>query len=149
MRLAVMGGFMNSDGQFWLGLAFAIPLSIVANLFTPRIQDWFSKRSAASAARREATLSREQARIDEYSRNPTRFNSFLLTTLVVATMLGAGIGAFTALLYMMGTIANGRVGAMLAQALSIFGGLLITGICLQAAKISIKVREARNSEAEN
>ena len=136
---------MSSDGQFWLGLAFAIPLSIVANLFTPKIQDWFSRRSAASAARREVARSKEQARIAEYVRDPAKLNSFLLTTLVVATMLGAGIGAFTALLYMMGTIAEGRFGAMLAQGLSIFGGLLITGVCLEAAKISIKVREAQSA----
>jgi hypothetical protein len=140
-----MGDFMSSDGQFWLGLAFAIPLSILANLFTPKIQDWFSKRSAASAARRDAVRAREEARVAEYIKHPTRLNTFLLSTLVVATMLGAGIGAFTALLYMMGSITDGRFGSVLAQGLSIFGGLLITGTCLQAAKIAVKVRESQRA----
>jgi hypothetical protein len=136
---------MSTNGQFWLGLAFAIPLSIVANLFTPKIQDWLSKRSKAATERREAVRAKEQDRIDFYAKNPVQLNSFLLTILIVATMFGAGIGVFTAILYMTGAITEGRFGSMLAQALSVFGGLAIAKVCYDAANLSIKVKEAQKS----
>ena len=136
---------MSADGQFWLGLAFAIPLSIVANLFTPRIQDWLAKRSAAASVKRETAKAAEHARVAEYLAEPARFNSFLLTTLLVATMLGAGIGVFSALLYMLGNFAAGELGSVLAQGISVLGGLIITKICLDAANIAIRVREAQKA----
>jgi hypothetical protein len=136
---------MSSNGQFWLGLAFAIPMSIIANLFTPKIQDWLSRRSKAAGEKRKAVRAKEQSRIDDFVKDPIRFNSFLLITVVASTMLGSGIGVFTAVLYMMGTIAEGRLGALIAQAISVFGGLIITKICVDAINIAVKVRDAQKS----
>jgi len=136
---------MSASGEFWLGLAFAIPLSIIANLFTPKIQDWLSRRSNVAAEKRQIVRAKEQTRIDEYVKDPAKLNGFLLLTLVVATMLGSGVGVFTALLYIIGTVADGRLGLVLAQMTSVFGGLLITKVCLDAANISIKVRQAQKA----
>ncbi len=136
---------MSSNGQFWLGLAFAIPLSIIANLFTPKIQDWLSRRSKAAGEKRKSVRAKEQSRIDDFVKDPILFNSFLLITVVASTMLGSGIGVFTAVLYMMGTIAEGRFGALIAQAISVFGGLIITKICVDAINIAVKVRNAQKS----
>lgn len=136
---------MSASGEFWLGLAFAIPLSIIANLFTPKIQDWLSRRSSVAAKKRQVVRAKEQSRIDEYLKDPARLNTFLLTTLLVATMFGSVIGAFTALLYVMGTVADGRFGSILAQGMSVFAGLFITKICFDAVNISIKVRQAQKA----
>ena len=139
---------MSMDGQFWLGLAFAVPLSIVANLFTPKIQEWLSRRSAAAAARQAAVNSREQARVAAYVQDPKRLIVFQLTAVLLATMVGACIGAFTALLYFTSAIADARFGPLLAPSLPVIGSLMVAGICYEAVKISIKVREAQEASTQ-
>ena len=132
---------MSSNLQFWIGLAFAIPLSIVANLFTPHIQKLIASRFSAYAEKRKAIQAKESDRIVEFINNPQKFNTYLLVTLVGATMLGAAIGVFSALLFMLGSFADQSFVSILAQFMTVFGGLLVTKICLDAVKMAAKIRE--------
>lgn len=132
---------MSSNMQFWLGLAFAIPLSVLANLVSPKIQDFLSKRFVAAARSRELQRTKEAERVIEYVNDSAKLNTYLLVTLIVATMFGAMIGVFTALLFILGTFSRNDLSTVLAQAMTVFSGLLITKICLDAVRIATKVRQ--------
>ena len=132
---------MSSTLQFWIGLACAIPLSIVGNVLTPAIQKWLAARFSAYAEKRKAVQRKEQERVAEFVGNPQKFNTYLLVTLIVATMLGAAIGVFSGLLFMLGSFSDRSFVSILAQAMTVFGGLLVTKICLDAANMSARVRE--------
>ena len=127
--------------QFWIGLAFAIPLSILSNLATPKIQEFLAHRFQAAARRRDEQRTKDAQRILEYINEPTKLNTYLLVSLVVATLLGAMIGVFTALLFMLGTFSRNEFSTIVAQTISVFSGLVITKICLDAARTAVKVRE--------
>ncbi len=132
---------MSSNLQFWIGLAFAIPLSIAANLFTPHIQKIIASRFSAYAARRKAIQAKENNRVAKFINNPLKFNTYLLVTLVGATMLGAAIGVFSGFLFMLGSLTDRSFASSLAQFMTVFGGLLVTKICLDAMKMAVRVRE--------
>jgi hypothetical protein len=54
---------------FLLGLLLAIPLSVLANILTPRIQTWFNKSIFSSRQRRMAEISNEYRFIKSFSEN--------------------------------------------------------------------------------
>ena len=132
---------MSSNLQFWIGLAFAIPLSIFANLFTPYIQKLIASRFSAYAERRRAVQAKENDRVVEFINNPQKFNTYLLVILVGATMLGAAIGVFSGILFMLGSFTDRSFVSFLAQFMTVFGGLLVTKICIDAVKMAVRVRE--------
>ena len=132
---------MSSNLQFWIGLAFAIPLSIAANIFTPYIQKLIASRFSVYAEKRKKIQAKENDRVIEFINNPQKFNTYLLVTLVGATMLGAAIGVFSGLLFMLGSFADRSFVSVLAQFMTVFGGLLVTKICLDTVKMAAKVRE--------
>lgn len=141
---------MESIQQFWIGLACAIPLSIAANLFTPKVQDWLSRRSRNAAQKRQLAHEEEFARIKRYANDPTLLNTFLLTTVLVTTMLGSGIGVFVALVYILDSFAGISIGTFIAQSLSVLGGVIVTKLCMDGLNVSIKVRaHQRLSKAED
>jgi hypothetical protein len=53
----------NGLGLFLLGLALAIPLSIIANLLTPRIQQWWASTSRSRKLKRIDAIKEELATI--------------------------------------------------------------------------------------
>jgi ribosomal protein S19 len=132
---------MSPNLQFWIGLALAIPLSIAANLATPIFQRWLATKFSAYAEKRRIAQTKEVERVVEFLNNPQKLNTHLLLTLIVATMLGATIGVFTGLLFMLGNFSENNFATAAAQFITVFGGLLITKICLDAAKVIAKVRE--------
>ncbi len=132
---------MSSNMQFWLGLAFAIPLSIVANLVSPKIQEIVSKRFEAAERNRNQQKAEEAERINKLVNQPTKLNTYLLVSLIVATMLSAIIGVFSALLFMLGTFSGNDFATIVAQAVTVISGIFISKICLDAALTAVKVRQ--------
>lgn len=132
---------MSPNLQFWIGLGLALPLSIAANIATPLLQRWLASKFSAYAEKRKVEQAKEAVRVTEFLNNPQKLNTFLLLTLIVATMLGAAIGVFTGFLFMLGNFTENSFATAAAQFMTIFGGLLITKICLDAAKTAAKVRE--------
>jgi hypothetical protein len=57
---------------FLLGLFLSIPIGILVNLFTPRIQEWLINRPKVSATKKIDALQKELAEIDEYFNNRDR-----------------------------------------------------------------------------
>lgn len=132
-----MDGF---NSAFWIGLALAIPLSILGNLLTPKIQSWLATRSEAAAKRRIATAEREKARIAGYIEKPQRLYIYLLGAIVSATLLGSIVGVFSGLFFLAGSLAEHPVMYAAGQFLVIFGGLLVAKICFDAINTIGKVK---------
>ncbi|WP_219505346.1 hypothetical protein [Nonomuraea ceibae] len=84
---------------FWLGLLLALPIGIVTNLLTPRIQARWAKRSRRVAADREREQREQAALIIRYRRNQAAYWSYLYLSLSrillrVAVLLGTVIIPF-------------------------------------------------------
>ena len=56
-------------------------------------------------------------------------------------MLGAAIGVFSGILFMLGSFTDRSFVSFLAQFMTVFGGLLVTKICIDAVKMAVRVRE--------
>jgi hypothetical protein len=67
---------------FIIGLALAIPLSIAANIFTPRAQEWLSKRSSKRLVSRTRSLVRDYETTKSYVENPVKFQAFVSSRVV-------------------------------------------------------------------
>lgn len=59
------------DASFWIGLALAIPLSILGNLATPWFQQFLSRQSERRAKAHVEELLSELSEIEELAKNPS------------------------------------------------------------------------------
>ena len=125
---------------FWIGLAMAIPLSIIGNILTPKFQAWLATRSESSARKRVALNQREQERIAGYLEKPQRLYVHLLGAIVSATFLGSAIGVFSGVFFLAGSFIDNRMMYAAGQLFAIFGGLLVAKICYDAINTIGKVR---------
>jgi len=133
-----MEGF---NGAFWVGLAFAIPLSIFGNLITPFFQRQTAKYSESLGKKRELESQREADRIARYISKPQRLYTYLLTVLLASSLISSVAGIFSGVLFLAGTFTQGRIAFGAAQGVAIFGGVLVAKICVDAIKVIAKVRE--------
>jgi len=81
--------------SFWIGISAAIPLSVVANLVTPRSQQWLARRNASRAARRSNELREELESIEKLTSEPGRLQIFLLESVLLITLLTSVIGVLS------------------------------------------------------
>jgi hypothetical protein len=68
---------LSMDGAFWLGLAAAIPLGIVTNLLTPRVQRAAAARNAEAKERQESRREADRKLTAALSSDPHRFAYWL------------------------------------------------------------------------
>ncbi len=94
-------GDLNSG--FWLGLAAAIPLSIVANLLTPKIQQWLSERSEKKSAKRVAELRVEYERIENLTKNPIVLHTYLLQQILFIVFFTSFAIAISGIFFFIGS----------------------------------------------
>ena len=64
--------------MFWLGLLFAIPLSIIANLLTPNVNRFLLRWNETRRASYERKTAEEQEEITRILSHPFRFYGYLL-----------------------------------------------------------------------
>jgi MFS family permease len=69
---------------FLLGLLLSLPASILANIYTPKIQNWLAERSIMRSAKRIDALREEIALVSSYREAPMKFHEFLLGTVLRA-----------------------------------------------------------------
>jgi hypothetical protein len=79
---------------FWLGLLLALPIGIVTNLFTPRVQTWWARRSQRMASDRDQERREQAALVARYRRDQAAYWSYLYLSLTrillrVAMLLAA------------------------------------------------------------
>ncbi|GAA4212495.1 hypothetical protein [Microbispora amethystogenes] len=66
-----------ADAGLWLGLLLSIPLSILANIFTPAFQRYIAKRSERAAVKRIARDRKFKAKIDNYKKDPNAYQAYI------------------------------------------------------------------------
>jgi ABC-type multidrug transport system fused ATPase/permease subunit len=81
---------------FWLGLLLALPIGIVTNLLTPRVQARLEKRSERVAADRARERLEQRALVERYRGDQAAYWSYLYLSLTrilwrVAMLLAAAI----------------------------------------------------------
>ncbi|KAB8192576.1 hypothetical protein FH608_024040 [Nonomuraea phyllanthi] len=76
----------NVDLSFVLGLLLSIPLSILANVFTPKFQAWMAKRSRSAAEKRERESEEFWKEIDFYKKHLAAYvaRSHMMTVRVIS-----------------------------------------------------------------
>ena len=131
--------------SFWLGLAAAIPLSVLANLFTPRVQQWVGRRNSVKAERQIALLRGQLDELERLTSEPGRLQTFLLENILAITLFTSMFGVLSGLFF---TFANllpggGRLFLPLGQLLAVGGGSVVAKECFSTLR---KSSQARNIE---
>ena len=82
--------------ELWISIALAIPLSILANLLTPRIQAWLDSRSKQRSLQRThqrlAEIEEELTIAKSYRDDRAFFHEYLFSVIIKTTFLSAGCG---------------------------------------------------------
>ncbi len=122
------------NSSFWLGLAAAIPLSIVANLLTPKIQQWLSKRSESKYAKRVAELRSEYERVEKLTKNPDALHTYLLQQILFIAFFTSSVIAITGVL-------SFAMATSLGKLIEISGAISIARFCIEAIRDANRVRK--------
>lgn len=134
---------------FVLGLLFALPMGVLANLLTPLAQDRWARRSSERAQRRAAVLQRESERVQGYVRQPHLLQQHLLGV-VLATTGVAGVSAlFSGLLFAVGQYLQTRPDYehsrtaqtlyLAGQVLGLVGSLVVLVLTMNALRLLKRV----------
>jgi hypothetical protein len=150
------------DTGLWIGLLLSIPLSILANVFTPGIQRWLDARSRGRALARTKNLEIEYEQVKRYREKREEFHEYLLWTVIRTTFVGALAGIVAGLTVVIPTIFTpewffparlfvaGIARSILyatGQVVSVAGALLIINICRTALGTYYKVSHYDEYEA--
>lgn len=73
------------DVSFWVGLALGFVLSIIANLFTPAVQQWLGGWFKGFALRRTRTMKTDYELVKTFRANRSEFHEYLLLKLIGMT----------------------------------------------------------------
>jgi hypothetical protein len=66
----------------------SVPMSVLANLLTPRVQNWWALRSKNAARKRIASLERNLWRISQYHEHPVLLTNHLLFIILRCMLVG-------------------------------------------------------------
>lgn len=130
------------NSSFWIGLAAAIPLSIAANLLTPKIQQLLSKRSDAKTAKRIAEIREEYERVLGFTKNPDALHTHLLQNILFITFFTAFFGAISGALFAAGSfVQNSQPFFQLGQVAAVVGAVAVARICIDGIRDTNRVRQ--------
>ncbi len=131
--------------SFWIGLALAIPLSVVGNLLTPRFQQWVAKRDTVKAEQQISSLRTQLEELERITSEPGRLQTYLLESVLAITLLTSSFGAVSGLFFMMGALLPeaARLLLPIGQIFAVAGGTLVAKECISTLQ---KSRHARNIE---
>jgi hypothetical protein len=100
-------------GLFIAGLVVSIPLSIIANIYTPKVQNWLAGRSTTRLTRRVRELRSELDTISHYRDNRSSLNELLLGVILRTTYVGSIGGILAGALFIMGrTLSDAPIGSI-------------------------------------
>lgn len=141
---------------FLFGLAFTIPLSILANIITPNTRDLLARRSAERLRKRTGEIAQEYRRIKSLHDNQGAYHSFLLTEILrlvgATTILAAAATMLAGLAWLENPtggilVASSRIPDVILDSLLI---LLIARIAVgyfRAARIISRVKNFASYES--
>lgn len=131
----------NLNSTFWLGLAAAIPFSIVANLITPKIQQWLSKGNETKFAKRVAERKAEYEHIVKLTKNPVALHTHLLQQILSIAFFTSFIIAISSVISIIGLDPIGKL-------FEIGGAISIAKICINSIRDANRVREFDRYKAQ-
>ena len=142
------------DIWFWLGLALAIPLSILANIYTPRVQSYLDERRERISSKRFEKVKKEFEEIKYYFENKSELRNEMLAVMIRTTYILSLVGIISGL----ANIPSFQIDydkqllytlfAVLPLFISIIGALVIVKICSDAMKLYSKVKGFKKLEVE-
>lgn len=143
--------------DLWVSIALAIPLAIVANLFTPKLQTWLDARlerskkaklekKANSRKTQLEALKKELLKVTMYHDDKTELNQLFLVSLIKVAMYGAIGTIYGAIFPFLGELSSwdgvgGVMGRTGAQITALAVAMLIFITCSQAMRMHKKVRD--------
>ena len=136
----------------WLvSLLVAIPLSIAGNLLTPLLQNWKAGKSRNAARNRLQALERELRQAAYLASDPSRLNTYLLSSLLLVIVLFAFPNVFGGLFAVIYVFPGSMDGGFLTRAIAASSGMLNALFNLMAivrAVEAMKVRQRVGGFAE-
>ncbi|TVL30117.1 hypothetical protein [Shewanella algae] len=148
--------------DLWISIALAIPLAIVANLFTPKLQRWLDARlersKKAKIEKKQFSrklqlerLRKEFSEVSKYKNDKSELNQFFLVSLIKVAMYGAIGTIYGAIFPFMGELTRwdgvgGVIGRTGAQFTALAVSMLIFMTCIQTMRMHKKVRDFEEYE---
>lgn len=126
---------MSTD--FWLGLLLSIPLSVLANILTPKLETLWAHHSQRCAKKRLQKLRRDLDAVQRYRDDSQAFTEYLLITVIKVAYVTGSVGVFSIIV---NTFVPGSFSSIASRLLSILAGLLIVRVSSQAIDTSQRVR---------
>ena len=128
--------------SFWLGLSAAVPLSILGNLLTPRVQQWIARRSTVKAERQIALLQDQLAELERLMSEPGRLHTFLLESILSITLFTSMFGVLSGLFFALSSLlpGAGRMFLPMGQLLAVLGGTIVAKECFSTLRKSVEAR---------
>jgi F0F1-type ATP synthase membrane subunit b/b' len=143
--------------DLWVSIALAIPLAIVANIFTPKLQKILDARleksNKSQVAKKERaraeqlkSLQDEYDEIEKYHSSKDELNQLFLLSLIKVAMYGALGSIYGAIFPFLGELSNWRgIGGVFSRTgaqVTVFAiSMLIFITCSRIIKIHKKVRD--------
>lgn len=134
---------MSSD--FWLGLLLSIPLSILANILTPKLESLWAHHSQRRAKKRLQKLRRDLDAVQRYRDDSQTFTEYLLITVIKVAYVTGSAGVVAILV---NTFIDKAFAVFASRLLSILAGLLIVRVSSQALDTFQRVRNDDDLQKE-
>lgn len=128
--------------DLWVSVGLAIPLAVIANIFTPKIQSWLEGRGKKRSKQRTQELQKELDELTEYQESPEKFHQYLLGVVIRATYIGSLVGIFAGITYILTRFARefiyfdfaNIVFSLTGQVVSMIGAVMIINVCGEAIR---------------
>jgi len=150
------------DSGFWIGLALAVPLAILANLLTPRIQSKLESWTGRRSDRRRRAIEQDHRQAELFSANPGELAAYQLSQLLWIAFFTALFGLVSGGLTVAGqvvvtsntTFDIGRhsidVGIALfvvATSVGLIGTLIVLNLAREALKFTSRAQRRRKKQS--
>lgn len=142
--------------DLWVSVALAIPLAVLANIFTPRVQNWLDsfatqgkKRKAAQQIQQRQKqlirLEKELEQTEVLQADKASLTHHYLNALIRVAFYGAFGAIYQALFIFIGELGSwdgllGRMARVGAQMVSLFIAMAIFLTCSKVSKSASRVR---------
>jgi len=133
------------ETDFWIGLAIALPLSIVANLATPAAQNWLANRNKRLDDKRQQQRTEMDRLIQDLRTNTMAYANFLSTgfmrllLLAVLIFLGVSVPFYIPAIYFI-LYPEGEDTPALDGAIYFVSIFLLLGLLVSFMNTSRKIR---------
>ena len=129
--------------SFWLGLAAAVPLSILGNLLTPKAQQWAAKQNSKKAAKRISELRSELAAVERLVNEPAQLQTFLLESVLLITLMTSSFGMISGTFFVLENISpiSSRALSSMGQLVAIVGAVAVFKECLETLRRSQRAKQ--------